>query len=104
MPSTPSVSRIVFFDRRQINVRGRAFEQNVDRFADQIPRAENDNQAYQNAARGIRPEPAESENQNAGDNRRHRAERVADDVQPRAAHIQIVLVVAVQEISADEID
>ena len=54
--------------------------------------------------RPYQPKPSRSQNQNACDNRRYRTERVTDDVKPRAAHIEVVLVVAVQKICGNQIN
>lgn len=93
-----------FFDGFQINMRGRAFEQNIDRFFYQIPRAENYYQADEDTRHRISPNPAERIDQNARRDRRDRTERVTHHVKPRAAHIQIVLVVRMKQVSRQKID
>ena len=53
---------------------------------------------------GVCPQPAEHDDQDAGNDRRDRAEQVAHDVQERAAHVQVVLMARVQQICRNDID
>src|SRR5947209_17130143 len=91
------------FDRGEVDVRGRAFQKNVRRLANQIPRTPDDEHRDERAEERVCRVPAEEYDEQARRNRADRAERIAQDVQPRAAHVQVLLVTPVQEPSARQV-
>ena len=92
------------FDRREVDVRGRAFQENVRRRAYQVPRTPDDEHGDERAEERVCRVPAETDDEHARRNRADRAERVAQHVQPSAAHVQVPLVLAVQKPGAREVD
>jgi hypothetical protein len=74
-------------DRREVDVRGRAFQQNVRGFLDEMPRTPDDQERDGRAKQRIRLIPTIHGHQHARDDRADRPERVAHDVQPRAVDV-----------------
>ena len=72
---------------RQIDMGGRAFEQDVGRFTNQMPRTPDNQQPNQHAEERVRGVPARNSNHRAGHDRGCRSQCVAHDVQPGAAYV-----------------
>src|SRR5689334_7339076 len=92
------------FNRGQIDVSRRAFEQHVRRLFDQPDRAHDYEQTDHDAEQCVRRVPAKKHHANARENRRHRTERVAHDVYPRTAQVEINFVTRVKYPRTNEID
>src|SRR5688500_15885250 len=90
-------------NRREVNVPRGSLEQNVDRVQDQPPGPEDDYLATETTAERVCPQKTAGHYQDARDDRRYRAEKIADDMQKRAPHVQIVFMSRMKQESRDDI-
>src|SRR5262249_19218352 len=110
----PNVQIVNFLDSRDtlhapdhrlnIYVRRSAFQQHVDRVANQFPGTVHDQKADRDADHGIGDQPSETPDQHAGDDCADRAERVANYVQERSAHVEVLVGCRAQQRHVDAVD
>src|ERR1043165_6234132 len=69
-----------------------------------MPRTPDDENTYQTTQERVRRVPSVKRHERARKDRAERAERIADDMKPDPAHVQIIFMVAVQQPGATQVD
>ena len=88
----------------QVDALGHAFQQHVDRLAQQHPGARQHPQADQQRQHRVEPVPAGGADQQRADDHRHRTEHVAPHFQIGALHVQALAAAGLQQAHGDEVD
>ena len=87
-------------DMAGVELGRRAFEQDMPGVGRHLPAAPDDDRGDHEGQQRVDGRPAGDEDHRAGDERRHRAEQIAQHMHRRAAHIEIVAVGALSSTKA----